>query len=118
MIVNLIFALICPAGALAFMFSVGSVEGAMEHVVVGCALAFSAGVFLCISLTDLLPELQFHSHDRIKLSVSLLLGVVLAGAIGLLKGEHLHNHGAHGVEHHDHDHADSEEHGHNHDHDH
>ena len=35
-------------------------------------LAFSAGVFLCISLADLLPELEFHSHDRLKLSLALL----------------------------------------------
>lgn len=115
-IVNVIFALICPAGALAFMFSVGSFDGSQQHAVVGCALAFSAGVFLCISLTDLLPELQFHSHDRIKLSLSLLLGVALAGAIGLVEGEHLHDHGAHGVEHHHHEEAETGEHQHSHDH--
>ena len=28
------------------------------------ALAFSAGTFICIAASDLLPELQFHSHDR------------------------------------------------------
>ena len=44
-------------------------------------LAFSAGTFLCIALSDLLPELQFHSHDRLKLSIALLLGV------GLMAGE-------------------------------
>ena len=38
------------------------------------ALAFSAGTFLCIALSDLLPELQFHAHDRFKLSVALLAG--------------------------------------------
>jgi zinc and cadmium transporter len=45
--------------------------------VTAVALAFSAGTFLCIALSDLLPELQFHSHDRLKLSVALLAGVVL-----------------------------------------
>jgi zinc and cadmium transporter len=44
------------------------------------ALAFSAGTFLCIALSDLLPELQFHSHDRFKLSVALLAGVGLMAA--------------------------------------
>ena len=45
------------------------------------ALAFSAGTFLCIALSDLLPELQFHSHDRLPLSVALLTGFALmAGA--------------------------------------
>ena len=32
----------------------------------------------CISLSDLLPELQFHSHDRLMLSVALLLGLGVA----------------------------------------
>jgi zinc and cadmium transporter len=41
------------------------------------ALAFSAGTFLCIALSDLLPELQFHSHDRLKLSIALLAGFAL-----------------------------------------
>ncbi|MEM1304606.1 MAG: hypothetical protein AAGG46_06900, partial [Planctomycetota bacterium] len=48
--------------------------------VIGPALAFSAGVFLCISMSDLLPELQFHQHDRLKLSVALVLGLTLAYA--------------------------------------
>ena len=38
------------------------------------ALAFSAGTFLCIALSDLLPELQFHAHDRLPLSIALLAG--------------------------------------------
>jgi len=46
----------------------------------------SAGVFLCISLGDLLPELHFHSHDRFRLSLMLLLGVAIAVAIEFLPG--------------------------------
>ena len=57
---------------------------------VGCSLAFSAGVFLCISLGDLLPEVEFHSHDRLKLSLTLLLGIALAWGIGLLEPSHVH----------------------------
>ena len=45
---------------------------------VGCALAFAAGAFLCISLGDLLPEVHFHSHDRVKLTVMFLVGIGLA----------------------------------------
>jgi zinc and cadmium transporter len=90
-LVNAGFALMCPLGALAFRLSLaGWVQG--SDVLVGAALAFSAGVFLCISLGDLLPELQFHSHDRLKLSAALLLGVALAVAIELLPG---HSHGGH-----------------------
>jgi len=99
-LVNAGFSLMVPVGALVFMLSVGSLVGDQQSALVGCALAFSAGVFMCISLTDLLPELQFHSHDRIKLSVSLLLGVLLSGAIGLVEGEHVHGNGVHGVEQH------------------
>jgi hypothetical protein len=30
-----------------------------------------------------LPELHFHSHDRVKLSISLLAGVALMGLVAL-----------------------------------
>jgi len=50
----------------------------------GFALAFSCGTFLCISLSDLLPELQFHSHDRGKLSACLLSGVGLVIVLEML----------------------------------
>jgi len=85
-IVNVGFALICPLGAALF------VTGAGSHAVLGGALAFAAGAFLCISLGDLLPELQFHRHDRLKLSLALLLGVAIAYAVTFLE------HGMHGVE--------------------
>jgi zinc and cadmium transporter len=85
-IVNLAFALVCPLGAALF------VTGAGSPAVLGGALALSAGAFLCISLGDLLPELQFHRHDRLKLSAALLLGVALAYGVTFLE------HGMHGVE--------------------
>jgi len=84
--VNILFALVCPAGAALF------VAGAGSQPVLGAALALSAGAFLCISLGDLLPELQFHRHDRLKLSAALLLGVALAYGITFLE------HSGHGVE--------------------
>ena len=87
--VNAAFALMCPLGAALFYFGVGM----DRSVAVGCALALSAGVFLCIALADLLPEVQFHKHDRIKLSAALILGVVLAYGIGFLEsGFHDHAH--------------------------
>ena len=45
------------------------------------ALALRMGSFLCIACTDLLPELQFHSHDRLKLSLALLAGIGIAVVI-------------------------------------
>jgi zinc and cadmium transporter len=59
-----------------------------RYLIVGCALAFSAGVFLCISLADLLPELAFHAHDRFPLTMMLFLGVALAWLIGFLEPPH------------------------------
>ena len=84
------YATMCPLGAV--LFTVAAAGLADEHIpVLGAALAFSAGVFLCISLGDLLPEVHFHTHDRLKLSAVLLAGVALAWAIGLLPGHsHLH----------------------------
>jgi len=75
--VNVGFALMCPLGAGLFFLGVGRFAGD-QHVFVGCALAFSAGVFLAISLGDLLPEMQFHSHNRARLSLMLLMGIALA----------------------------------------
>lgn len=87
-IVNVGFALMCPLGALLFLAGVKQF-GADQNYVVGCALAFSAGVFLCISLGDLLPELELHSHHRVRLSIALLLGVALAWGI---EQTHSHEH--------------------------
>ncbi len=91
-IVNLLFALVCPLGALVFFFGSRKLE-AGQHVAVGCALGFSAGVFLCIALADILPEIQFHHHDRIILFSALLAGVALSFAIGFFEPEHAHEHG-------------------------
>lgn len=90
-IANVLFAVMCPLGALLFVFGV---ERFLEqqHVIVGLALAFAAGVFLCISLADLLPEVSFHSHDRIPLTIALILGVALAWGTGFLESGHSHSH--------------------------
>lgn len=89
--VNAGFALMCPVGAIIFWLGIERF-GTAQHTIIGCALAFSAGVFLCISLSDLLPEIEFHSHDRFKLTVALLAGITLAYAIGFLEPDHLHLH--------------------------
>ncbi len=76
-LVNLAFALVTPVGAL--LFYLGAESWAFEHPAwLAYALAGCAGTFLCIACADLLPELQFHRHDRIKLSLALLLGLALA----------------------------------------
>lgn len=80
-LVNALFALVIPLGVLGFHFGAGQF-GEEAHVFLGSALAFAAGTFLCIATSDLLPELQFHSHDRVKLSAALLVGLALAAVIG------------------------------------
>ncbi|TWU23774.1 ZIP family metal transporter [Bythopirellula polymerisocia] len=82
-VVNGLFSLAIPLGILIFRFGLmGEGDGGetLSH-----ALAFAAGTFLCIALSDLLPELQFHDHDRGKLSAALLLGLALAWGISQLE---------------------------------
>lgn len=86
---NVSFALMCPVGALLFFFGVGDLS-ASQNTVVAAALAFSAGAFICIALSDLLPEVHFHSHDRLKLSLAFLIGIVVAYAIGVVEPAGIH----------------------------
>ncbi len=85
--VNLTFSLACPIGAALFYFGVMRITGG--SAMLGWGLAISAGFFICISLADLLPEVAFHDHDRLKLTAALLVGVALAVAVESLPG---HNH--------------------------
>jgi zinc and cadmium transporter len=89
--VNIAFALLVPVGAGLFLLGVHHL-GDGERQIVGAALAFSAGVFICIALGDLLPEMEFHKHSRVPLTLALLLGISLAWAITFLEPEHLHEH--------------------------
>ncbi|MFQ5731828.1 MAG: ZIP family metal transporter [Planctomycetaceae bacterium] len=89
--VNFGFALMCPLGAAVFVLGVDKFPG-VQHEIVGAALAFAAGVFVCISLGDLLPEMEFHAHSRLRLSAALLLGIAAAWAIGFLEPIHVHPH--------------------------
>lgn len=93
-LVNAGFALMCPLGAMLFLLGMAQLSGNTTGVL-GAALGFSAGVFLCISLGDLLPELEFHSHHRVRLSIALVVGILAAWAIGLIEPAHLHSAAGH-----------------------
>jgi len=80
-LVNGLLALANPLGVLLFYLGASQFSDT-AHLIVGAALAFAAGTFLCISTSDLLPELQFHAHDRLKLSFALLAGLALSALIG------------------------------------
>ena len=82
---------VSPLGAVLFVIGMGNLAE-QQSLVVGCALAVSAGVFLCIALSDLLPEMEFHSHSRLPLTAALLTGVALAWLIGFAESEHAHSH--------------------------
>ena len=86
---NVAFASLCPIVALASFWGVGLL-GPDDGSVIGYVLAFAAGAFLCIALSDLLPEIQFHSHDRGKLIVSLLVGIGLAYGLYFVESSVVH----------------------------
>lgn len=81
---NGLFALVLPVGVGLFYLGASPFAGQMP-MFVGSALAFAAGTFVCIASIDLLPELQFHAHDRIKLSAALAAGLALAAALSPLE---------------------------------
>jgi zinc and cadmium transporter len=84
-LVNLGFALMIPLGVVLFAVGLGHPSPAAASSKTAVALSFSAGTFLCIALSDLLPELQFHSHDRVKLSFALLAGFCLMASASVLE---------------------------------
>ena len=84
------FALLCPLVALACFFGVGLLDPYGASATVGYVLAFAAGAFLCIALSDLLPEIHFHSHDRGKLILALVVGIALAYVLHLVEAAAAH----------------------------
>jgi len=82
---NFGFGLMIPVGVAFFAVGMGGLGSSAASSWTAGALAFSAGTFLCIALSDLLPELQFHSHDRLKLSIALLLGFGLMAATAAIE---------------------------------
>ncbi|MXZ55662.1 MAG: hypothetical protein F4227_09460 [Gammaproteobacteria bacterium] len=85
---NVLFALICPFAALIALFFLVEVLHDYEHIV-GFLLAFVSGVFLCVALADLLPEAFRHQHDRLKIFIAFLCGLLLTW-ISLLFLPHMH----------------------------
>lgn len=86
---NVGFAVLCPLAALASFAGV-ELLGPEGEAAIGYALSFAAGAFLCIALSDLLPEIHFHSHDRGKLIASLLVGLGFAYGLGYVKSSVIH----------------------------
>ena len=83
-LLNGFFAFVTPLGAILF-YAGASHFFASNPAFLGGALAFCAGTFLWIACADLLPELHFHAHDRVRLSLALLAGISVAVLIGMLE---------------------------------
>jgi len=92
-VVNAAYAAVVPLGAVAFLASL-PFAGGRQDAVLGVAMAMAAGAFICIAAADLLPEVQFHSHDRVLLTASLALGLAIAWGITVLE-QSSHAHAAH-----------------------
>jgi zinc and cadmium transporter len=90
LLVNVGFGLMIPAGAVIFVVGMDGIHSSAASAWTAGALAFSAGTFLCIALSDLLPELQFHSHDRLKLSIALLTGFAIMGVTAVIEPAERH----------------------------
>jgi zinc and cadmium transporter len=91
------YALVVPLGAISFLVSL-PLFGGEQTAVLGVALAVAGGAFVCIAAADLLPEVQFHTHDRLLLTTALALGLAMAWGITVAErsshGHSLHDHGA------------------------
>lgn len=85
----IVYALICPLVVAALLLVIGSL-GLVTPSHMAAALGFSCGVFLCVALSDLLPEVHFHQHDKGKMAVMLLLGVGLSQLITVFEPAHRH----------------------------
>ncbi|MDR3074851.1 MAG: ZIP family metal transporter [Candidatus Methanoplasma sp.] len=80
------FCLITPVAALVSYFLLGEVE----TDIAGLAFAFSAGVFMFVTMLHMIPE-AFHRKDiDIKSLVLLILGLATVICITLMMGPHSH----------------------------
>lgn len=77
LLTNVLFALICPIAAVLALFLLREILHDYEHFI-GFVLTFISGTFLCIALADLLPEAFRHRHDRLKIFLAFLCGIVLS----------------------------------------
>lgn len=98
-VINAAYALVVPLGAAAFVAGLGLLGGRQGDLL-GIAMAMAAGAFICIAAADLLPEVQFHSHDRVLLTTALALGLSIAWGITLVeRATHAHEAHAAGRDH-------------------
>ncbi len=103
-IVNLLYALVAPLGVVVFYLGLNQAGDWSTPLLAG-TLCFAGGACLCIATSDLLPELQFHSHDRMKLSIALVLGLALAWGLVFIENQGHDHHAPHPNAQHPHEHG-------------
>jgi len=82
-LINLFLSLMTLLGAFITFWSLGdSIKNFL-----GLALAFSAGTFIYISVSDLLPEVHRQSKNRFIVLMAFLLGLFFMGSVGLIEGD-------------------------------
>ena len=84
-LVTVLFSLVTPIAMALTYWGIGVLSNAEDSNVLGYIMAFASGTFLCIALSDLLPEIQFHRHDRGKLTFAFFGGIVLSYILRLLE---------------------------------
>jgi zinc and cadmium transporter len=82
---NAAFAVMVPLGAGLYVVLR---ELAQVERFTALALAASAGTFLHLSLSDILPDLHRRGASRWRLSAALVVGVAVMGALALFRHEH------------------------------
>ncbi len=83
---NAVFALMVPLGVGVYAV----LRDAMQHheTFTAFALAASAGTFLHLSLSDILPDLHRRGAPKWRLSAAMLTGLAVMGALTLLREAH------------------------------
>jgi len=82
---NALFALMVPLGALVYV-ALRAVVQVRDFT--AWALAFSAGTFLHLALSDILPDLHRRAGSKWRLSGSLVVGMAVMWALVLVRHEH------------------------------
>ena len=80
---NLVFAFFCMAGIYVLLREAVHVERFTS-----LALAASAGTFLHLSLSDILPDLHRRGASKWRLSAAMVSGVLVMGLLTLVRHEH------------------------------
>ncbi len=81
-LLNVVFALLFPAGGILYMV-LYSLLHSRNISIEGPAMAFGAGTFFYIAVSDLIPQLHKQTHQRNQLYIWLCMGVCITFVLSL-----------------------------------